>query len=87
MSLYGPVNTVHRLGCPLMDEDLKTTIKSLGYLSAIGITMGLSIGGGAIIGYLLDNKFGTQPWLMLVFLGFGIAAAFRSLYILYKRVK
>ena len=70
-----------------MDEDLKKAIKNLGYLSSIGFAMALSIAIGALIGYYIDKKFNTQPWFSLIFLGLGIAAAFRNLYILYKRAK
>lgn len=68
-----------------MDEDLKRTFKALGWLSCIGLAMGLSIAIGAGIGYYIDKKFGTQPWFLLVFLALGIGAAFRNLYVLYKR--
>ncbi|RJR17941.1 MAG: AtpZ/AtpI family protein [Desulfobacteraceae bacterium] len=70
-----------------MDEDLKKTIKALGYLSTVGMSMALSVAIGAAIGYYLDNYFGTGPWLTYGFLGLGIAAAFRNLYILYKKAK
>jgi F0F1-type ATP synthase assembly protein I len=70
-----------------MDKDLKKTIKDLGYVSTIGMTMAFSIALGALIGYYLDRTLGTKPWLFFVFLGFGIAAAFRNLYILYKKAK
>ena len=70
-----------------MDEDLRKTIKTLGFFSTIGITMGLSIALGAFIGVYLDKKFGTQPWFSLIFLGLGIAAAFRNLYMLYQKAK
>lgn len=70
-----------------MDEDLKKTIKDLAFFSTIGIAMALSIALGALIGYYLDNKFGTHPWLLYVGLALGIAAAFRNLYLLYKRAK
>lgn len=70
-----------------MDEDLKKTIKTLGFFSTIGITMALSIALGAFIGIYIDKKFGTAPWFSLIFLGLGIAAAFRNLYILYKKAK
>ena len=62
-------------------------IRTLGYLSTVGLSMGLSIGIGALIGYYLDKKFQTGPWLFFVFLGFGIAAAFRNLQVMYKRIK
>lgn len=70
-----------------MDEDLKKILKSLGYFSTVGLTMALSIALGALIGYYLDKKFGTQPWLSFIFLGFGIIAAFRNLYVMYKKTK
>jgi F0F1-type ATP synthase assembly protein I len=70
-----------------MDEDLKRTIRTLGLVSTVGMAMALSIALGAGIGYYLDEFFGTRPWLSLIFLGFGIAAAFRNLYVLYKKVK
>ena len=70
-----------------MDEDLKKTIKTLGFVSTVGLSMGIAIALGALIGYYLDRWLDTSPWLLLIFLGFGIAAAFRNLYIMYKRVE
>jgi ATP synthase protein I len=70
-----------------MDEDLRKTIKTLGFVSTVGIAMALSIALGAFIGYYLDEWLGTQPWFTLLFLVFGIVAAFRNLYILYKKMK
>jgi ATP synthase protein I len=70
-----------------MDEDLKKTIKTLGFVSTVGLSMGIAIALGALIGYYLDKWLDTSPWLLLIFLGFGIAAAFRNLYIMYKRVE
>ena len=72
---------------PFMDKDLKKTIKDLGYLSTIGMTMAISIAIGAIGGYYLDRWLGTKPWLSLGGLGIGIAAAFRNLFTLYKKAK
>ena len=69
-----------------MDEDLKRTIKSLGFLSTIGIAMALSIALGVFLGFYIDRKFGTAPWFFFIFLAFGIIAAFRSLYVMSKRV-
>lgn len=70
-----------------MDEDLKRTIKALSWLSAIGIAMALSIAIGALGGYYLDRKFDTSPWLSFIGLGMGIVAAFRNLFILYRKAK
>jgi len=70
-----------------MDEDLKKTIKDLAYFSSIGFAMALSIAIGVVIGYLIDEKFGTNPWFLYIGLGLGIAAAFRNLYLMYQRAK
>ncbi|MEW6663913.1 MAG: AtpZ/AtpI family protein [Thermodesulfobacteriota bacterium] len=70
-----------------MDPETKKLFRTLGNLSTVGLTMAFSIGIGALIGFYLDRELGTQPWLMLVFLGFGIAAAFRNLYLMYKKLK
>jgi len=68
-----------------MDKETRKMFKTLGYLSTVGLAMAFSIGIGAGLGYWLDKKFGTAPWLFFVFLGFGIVAAFRNLYLMYKR--
>ncbi len=70
-----------------MDNDTKKMIRTLGYVSTVGLSMAFAIGIGAIVGHYLDKKFGTAPWLLLIFLGFGVAAAFRNLYIMYKKIK
>ena len=70
-----------------MDQETRKLIRTLGNLSTVGMSMAFSIGIGALIGFYLDRKFETQPWLLLVFLGFGIAAAFRNLHLTYKKLK
>jgi F0F1-type ATP synthase assembly protein I len=70
-----------------MDKEGKKLFRTLGYLSTIGLTMALSVGIGAVLGHWLDEKFGTTPWLFFVFLGFGIAAAFRNLHRMYKKLQ
>ena len=62
-------------------------LRTLGYVSTVGIQMALSIAIGAGLGFYLDKKFGTEPWLLIVCLGFGVAAAFRNLYLMYKKIK
>ena len=37
------------------------------------------LAGGALIGWLLDRWLGTTPWLLLVLMFLGIAAAFRNI--------
>ena len=76
--------------CPYfsqMENETKKLIRTLGYLSTVGLSMALSVGIGALVGHYLDDWFHTGPWLFFIFLGFGIAAAFRNLQIMYKRLK
>lgn len=49
-------------------------------VGSIGIEMALAIGFGWWIGSRLDDRLGTGPWLMYLFLALGIAAAFRGLW-------
>ena len=70
-----------------MDDETKKLIRTLGYFSTVGLSMALSVGIGAVLGHYLDKKFDTHPWLFFIFLGFGIAAAFRNLYLMAKKAK
>lgn len=70
-----------------MDNDTKKTIKTLGYLSTTGMAMGFSIAIGALVGYYLDKKFNTDPWLFLIFLLFGIIAAFKNLFYMARKAR
>ena len=71
-----------------MSDSRKEFMKLLGDFSTIGISLAASILIGVGIGYFLDHKVfngKTAPWLTLLFLGFGIAAGFKNLYMLTKR--
>ena len=46
--------------------------------SSVGLELGLSVIIGLLIGYALDARLGSTPWLMLLFLGFGLIAGFRG---------
>jgi F0F1-type ATP synthase assembly protein I len=48
-------------------------------LASIGLEMGIAVGLGFGAGYWLDRELGTDPYLTLVCLLFGIAAAFLGL--------
>ena len=54
--------------------------------SAMGLELGLSVIVGLLIGDFLDKQFGTTPWLLLLFLIFGLIAGFRSVYRLLKKI-
>ncbi len=68
-----------------MAENKQQLIKSVGFLSGVGISLVASTLIGLIMGYYLDRWLGTAPWLTLLFLGFGIVAGFRNIFILTRR--
>lgn len=45
--------------------------------SAVGLEMGLSVVIGLLMGIYLDRYLKTEPWMTIIFLLFGVAAAFR----------
>ena len=61
-------------------QDRKALFRELGKYSALGLEMALSVVIGMGIGYYLDRWLGTEPWLMIVWIGLGFAAGVRSLY-------
>ena len=48
--------------------------------------MGAAVAIGLGIGYLLDRWLGTKPWLLLVFVLFGVAAGFKGMFDAARRV-
>jgi ATP synthase protein I len=46
--------------------------------SSVGLELGIAVIVGVLFGMWLDRKAGTEPWLMLLFLGFGLFAGFRN---------
>jgi len=68
-----------------MAEDRRQLIKSLGFLSSVGICMVASCLIGLAMGYYLDKWLETSPWMTLIFLGFGVASGFRNIFILTNR--
>jgi ATP synthase protein I len=68
-----------------MKKETRTWIRELAYYSSLGISVALSIFIGLAIGLYLDKRFDTAPWLMLLFLGFGIAAGYRNIGLAIKK--
>lgn len=46
--------------------------------SSVGLELGLSVVIAVVFGIWLDGKLGTTPWMMLLWLCFGLAAGFRG---------
>jgi len=66
-----------------MSNNRKDTLRLLAQFSTVGMSVAFSIFIGVGIGYYLDHKVfdgRTSPWLTLIFLGLGVAAAFKNLY-------
>ena len=68
-----------------MKKEKYRSFRELAYYSSLGLSVALSIFIGLGIGVWLDGKFDTSPWLTLIFLGFGIAAAFRNIGLAVKK--
>jgi len=47
-------------------------------LSTLGLEMGAAVVIGLLVGVWLDKQFHTSPWLTVLFLGFGFAAAAKA---------
>lgn len=47
-------------------------------LSSLGLEMGVAVIISLLVGSWLDRHFDTNPWLTLLFLGFGLAAAVKA---------
>ena len=52
--------------------------------STVGLELGFAVIIGLVVGQYLDKWLGTEPWLLLLFVIFGMAAGFRSVFRLLK---
>jgi len=59
--------------------------RQLGILTTIPIILAVGPILGYFIGNFLDKKLHTEPYLMIVFIFFGVVAAGRGVYNLIKR--
>jgi len=64
-----------------LKRETRRYIRELAYYSSLGFQVALSIFIGLAIGVYLDRRFDLYPWLTLVFLGLGIAAGFRNIWL------
>ncbi len=54
-------------------------VKKVAEVSSLGLVLPSSIAIGLFMGYFLDKLLGTHPWLLIIFLLFGVASGFYSL--------
>ncbi len=71
---------------PLPDSK-KELYKSLLSYSSLGLEMGLCVAIGIGIGYFLDGYFETKPYLTIIFMIFGVIAAFKTIYTLLRKIE
>jgi F0F1-type ATP synthase assembly protein I len=72
-----------------MAEKKEGILTELAHYGQVGTTFATSIFVGFGIGWWLDNKFfagKTSPWFSFIFLGFGIAAGFKHLWDLGRKI-
>jgi len=60
-------------------------LRDYSYYSSLGLQVALSIFIGLGLGYYLDGKFDTSPWLTLIGIVLGIAAGYRNIGLAIKK--
>jgi ATP synthase protein I len=70
-----------------MREETKKLFRELWYYSSLSFSIALSIVIGLGIGVWLDRWVfkATSPWFTLIFLGLGVIAGFRNIYLAVQR--
>ena len=76
----GPVTPASARLAPAIDPAARASRRMYEGLSAssVGLELGVAVVISLLFGMWLDSRLGTQPWLMLVFLCFGLVAGFRN---------
>ncbi len=64
---------------------LKDYIEKTSYMM-VGVQFALAIFIGFAIGYWLDKKFDTFPWLTIIWFFIGLAAGFKNVYRELKKI-
>ncbi|MDD2427267.1 MAG: AtpZ/AtpI family protein [Eubacteriales bacterium] len=79
-------NSVKEKKSEQRNESSKHNVWSgIGYITQIGITLAVTVFIGVLIGRVLDDWLGTEPWLLLLFSILGAAAAIKQLFDMSKR--
>ncbi len=48
--------------------------------SSVGLELGIAVALGLLVGWYLDQRLGTEPWMMLLWLVLGLVAGFRGVF-------
>jgi len=70
----------------LIGPEGREQLKIAARVSAVGLEIAISVALGAYAGRWADQRWHTDPYLMLVGVGLGLAVGFRSLYRIAKRM-
>jgi len=60
-------------------DDRKNVFRAVGYMTHIAVTMAACVLIGVLLGHFLDNRLGTDPWLLIVFSILGCLSAFKAM--------
>jgi ATP synthase protein I len=63
-----------------VSKDTDTPSSKLGVAFKISTEMVAAVVVGTIIGFILDNWFGTKPWLILIFFFVGVVAGILNVF-------
>ena len=69
----------------LSDSNKKGTFMGIAF--KLGTELVASVGVGTIIGFILDNWFGTKPWLIIIFFFIGSIAGLQNVIRTAKRMQ
>jgi len=75
-SLAQRVNAVKQKHEKPVNDDKSGSLLGMAWRLSTELLVSVLVGTG--LGYGLDKIFGTKPWILLIGLGFGIAAGLRS---------
>jgi ATP synthase protein I len=60
-------------------QDKKNVMRAIGYMSHIAISMAACVLIGVLLGLFLDNRLGTDPWMVVIFSILGCLSAFKAM--------
>ena len=77
---HTPILRYSNLRYPLFMDDKGSPLRKLGLYMSLVYTFPTAIILPALLGWWLDNKFGTKPWLVMIGFLLGLAAGFTYLF-------
>jgi ATP synthase protein I len=69
-----------------VDKQAESTVNAGGLALRYGAEFGASVFVGLLMGLGIDTFFGTEPWGLLIMLGFGLAAGVLGVIRAYKQI-